>query len=248
MILYTKEGYEVRIVTLTPLRIGSGTKGFIGEVLRVPVFVGNELRRLPIIPFSSLKGSLRGIAESLAKTLWDESELDEEICLKVMVSHERKGGDVSHKVKEGDFDLIKQAIIEEGLFSESDINEFGEKFPTLLCPICRLFGAPGLAGVLRISDAIPLDLDLHTEYLTRIAIDRRRMKVMERRMFREEVLPPGIEFRAVMLVDWERLGEGRVARIAKNLLEQTMIIAKESGIQLGSGKSIGRGKVRIELR
>jgi len=248
MIPYTKEGYEVRIVALTPLRIGSGARGFISEILRAPVFYGNQLVRVPIIPFSSLKGALRGIAESLAKTLWDKSELSKEVCLRVAASHERRGGKVFHNVNQEDLELIRENIMEEGIFSESEIEEFEDEFPVLLCPICRLFGAPGLAGALRISDAIPSNLDIKTEYLTKTSIDRKKMKVMERRLFRDEVLPPGVEFEAIMVLDWERLGRGRVASIAKDLLEQIMIIARELGIQLGGGKSIGRGKVRIEFR
>ena len=220
---------------LTPLTIGSGReRGTLREALRIPVMTSRGLEYLPVIPSSSLKGAFRAVGEMLGRS-W--AELSDDPRMRVMASHKRDGGAVSHGVEE---DVVEELL--SGL-SDDEIELLDRKFrggekAAYFCPICRLFGAPGISASVRFSDALPTRFT--TQLVTRTSIDRDRLKVMEGRLFTDEVVAPGSEFRAVMLVD------ARKGSLEEELLEMIMRFATEVGIQLGGGRSVGRGRIRIE--
>ncbi len=228
--------YVLRIEVLTPLTIGSGReRGMIKEVLRVPVMTSKGLKYLPVIPSSSLKGAFRSIGEMLGRS-W--AELLDEPEMKVMSSHRRNGGAVIHEVGESIVEELLSGLSQkEREILDRRFGSAGEK-AAYFCPICRLFGAPGISAGVRFSDALPTKFTVQS--ITRTSIDRRRLKVMENRLFADEVVAPGSEFRAVMLA------EVREGSLEEKLLEMIVRFASEVGIQLGGSKSVGRGSVRIE--
>jgi CRISPR/Cas system CSM-associated protein Csm3 (group 7 of RAMP superfamily) len=81
------ERYMLRIVPLTPLRIGAGVEGNVQRILtsfivkeaelaieETSVFTTNAIsKRTPVIPASSIKGLLRALAEQLSSRLYSRS-------------------------------------------------------------------------------------------------------------------------------------------------------------------------------
>jgi len=68
--------YEISgfIKTQTPLKIGSGDKNELGSaidspILRIPIRINGEIKKVPYIPASSLKGVFRSEAEKIAKSM-----------------------------------------------------------------------------------------------------------------------------------------------------------------------------------
>ncbi len=240
------EVYRFRLTLETPLSVGVGGRGFVREMLRVPISTQTGVIRVPIIPATTIKGALRGMAESLGRSIGMKSRDRGDIWLELMAAHEREGGLIRHDLMEPVLREIKSRLPSEG-FTDRDVEAVNGEFPSLICPICRLFGAPGLAGALRLSDAIPTTLELPTASVTRVALDRRKLKAAERRLFTEEVLLPGHEFRGIIVLDQRGFVGTETARRVKWLFELTLQAAREMGFQLGGGRSVGRGLVRIEL-
>ncbi len=245
----TTEGvkvYRLRLTLESPLAIGAGVGGFTREILRAPIFWDGELRRLPIIPSTTLRGALRGIAESIAQPIVAKSDRPVDLWDAIMASHRRDGGLTTHSGLEDREDEIRSKILEEG-YDESDIEALGRRYASLLCPICRLFGAPGVASALKLSDAIPEIPDIRSEFLPRVALDRKRLKAAERRLFREEVLLPGLSFSAILLLDFRGFEGAETTKRSKRLFEFVLNVIRETGLQVGGGKSIGRGLLKVEL-
>lgn len=227
--------YVLRMEVLTPLSVGSGReRGALREALRVPVMTSRGLEHLPVIPSSSLKGAFRGIGEMLGRS-WGETSDDPR--MRVMASHRRSGGIVSHEIREEMVEGLMSGLSDEERAALDRKFKNVEERAAYFCPICRLFGAPGISASVRFSDALPTRFTM--QRVTRTSIDRERLKVVEESLFSDEVVSPGSEFRAVMLAD---VPEGS---LEEKLLEMIMKFSSEVGLQLGGGKSVGRGRIRI---
>lgn len=229
--------FMLRLKVESPLSVGSGReRGALREVLRVPVMTSKGEEDLPVIPATSLKGAFRGVAEMLGRSWGDHGD---EPRARLMALHKRIRGGVKHWGEEGSNRLLDE--LSSGLSGEerSIIERLQDTESKLayLCPICRLFGAPGLTASVRFSDAIPRNAT--TGMMTRTSIDRKSLKVVEGRLFTDEFVTPGSEFTFVMLVD---VGSGS---LEERLLDMVMEYVKEVGLQLGGSKSVGRGLVRI---
>ncbi len=232
--------YSLRLSVETPLSVGAGNLGFMKEVLKAPAFVGGSQVLVPVIPSSSIKGALRAVAESLRGSLGDS------VLERVAKGHSRidefkRMRDVAHEF-DGDLEEIKR------LTGESlDVTDERKREELLrrACPICRLFGAPGIASRMRLSDAVPAGA-VHLGYMTRVAMDRKRMKVKEKRIFRDEFVLPGAEFRALMILDFRGCSAALVNGM-NAVLDRILRFGEEVGLQLGGGRSIGRGLVKLSV-
>ena len=228
----------LKLEVISPLSIGSGReRGALKEVLRAPVVTSRGVEDLPVIPASSLKGAFRGTAEMLGRSWGEQNSNDSR--MKIMTLHKRSGGTVTHNsgnIKKTLEELMKELSDEERSSLNSKFQSDEEKL-SYFCPICRLFGAPGIAASIRFSDALPRNVTI--QRMARTMIDRKRLKVSEKRFFTDEIIAPGSEFSLVMLVD---LHEGS---LENKLLNMIIRFAEEVGFQLGGGKSVGRGRVRL---
>jgi len=72
------------------------------------------------------------------------------------------------------------------------------------CLVCQIFGATGLRGRIRVTNAYPskdMAENLPLEVITRIAINRVTGAVEEARLFDLEAIPPGTEFYFAVIID-----------------------------------------------
>jgi CRISPR-associated protein Csm3 len=223
----------IKLIPESPLSLKGEERGALQEVLKIYLQRGDRIEELPIIPSTSLKGALRGIAEILGRSM----RTDGDPRRKLMASHRREGNRIVHDVSQVD-ELLKHIGPEERkLLDRVRSNEERKSYIEYLsCPICRLFGSPGIASKVRVSDAIPVVRPAF-HYITRTSIDRKTMKVKEDRLFTEEIVL-GSEFRFVIVVD-------DLDYLEEELFNKLMAYLEEEGLQLGGGKSIGRGMMKV---
>jgi len=223
----------IKLVVESPLSLRGEGRGSLQEVLKVPIYAKDGLKYWPIIPATSIKGAFRGITELLGSSIGSGSD---DPRRKLMASHKRERGKISHVF---DIDaLLNEIGPREREFLER-IGERGSDYlEYLACPICRLFGAPGVAAKVRFSDAIPSSEPVLRQ-MTRTSIDRKSMKVKEERLFTEELVVSG-EFRFVIVVD-------DLDSLEEELFNNVLTYLGEEGLQLGGGKSIGRGRMKVYI-
>ena len=122
-----------------------------------------------------------------------------------------------------------------------------ELFLSVTCPICRLFGAPGLAGKLLISDAIPVDANTEEvitpgiRYYTSTSIDRQTRTVSEEKLFVVESIVPteALRFKAEIIAD-------NIDNQEDLILQKLLSYLKLRGLQLGGHKSRGYGLLKLD--
>lgn len=248
-----------------PLHIGVGETVLERhrKLLKIKLINGMEV---PIIPSSSIKGALRSISERIAKNMMfkdvikndavklhvekaeithDKSnELFEEYVkniiekLKIDKKHEMVAltdlpeDKISELISKFELGGIK-GLIEEGFIKYFDL------YLAMNCPICRLYGAPRLAGKMKLSDALPLK-NIETKFRTHTSIDRKSMTVKEHYLYTLELLEPITNFQLELICDNVMPGESDA-----KLLAATLDYIKKLGLQLGGRKSIGLGLMRI---
>ena len=232
---------ELRLRAESPISIlstpESGTP--IKKVLRILIMKGRTVEEIPVIPSSSFKGAIRALSESLSSFIAKALPSPEN---QIIVSHKRIGGRVKHEIEDEQkfIEIARKRAKEMGI----EPSDFGsgrmlkEGLLSLLCPIDKLYGFPRFAGKLRFSDIIPIKWE--SQFIARTSIERDSLKVAEGRLFEDEVIIPGSEFSAFII--GEDLFPGEPDSIT---LALTLDFIIKRSIQLGSGKSIGRGRLTI---
>ncbi len=110
------------------------------------------------------------------------------------------------------------------------------------CVVCSLFGNTGIASHLRFFDSYPEEGTYSLETITRVAIERSTGGQSPGKLFRVQVVPPGAiwRFRMTLLnVDLES-GQDPASHLALYVIKKLL-----SGIQVGGGKSVGYGLIRL---
>ncbi len=108
------------------------------------------------------------------------------------------------------------------------------------CVVCLLFGNTGLASHLRIFDSIPIGR-YSLETITRVAIDRITGTQSSGKLFKVQVVSPGTLWSFKMtLINVDPTEDGEVSFLARYLLNKLT-----EGIQIGGGRSVGYGLVRL---
>ena len=184
------------------LAIAAGKRG---EMLIEVMKVDGEI----YIPASSIKGALRRLSESIARSAIGGSsgvleavtrahcELEDEgivhLCHDISPLYE-----VYTRLSRDDL----EALASRGLVPRDKVEELKrlldsdppialrrlEPLTAQLCTICRLFGGPGLAGKFKVTSVQLLESRLST--LTHIMIDRERRTVSEGALYVEEFAVP----------------------------------------------------------
>jgi len=181
---------------------------------------------VPVIPGSSLKGSLRSSLEGLAVSRGD---LPLEVKVKVGEVEETVSclgdslGDSYSKMRKAKADDVRK---------NEDLNR------CLTSPIVILFGAPWISGRTWISNFYPLDFS--TTVLHRTAIDRLTMAVAHGKLHNVEVVEPGSTFFGkIVFNNVVPNPDGElVERYASEMLELL-----SEGLYVGGDKSRGGGLV-----
>ena len=151
--------------------------------------------------------------------------------------------------------LVRSGLLEgEGVwacdpFSEKDRELEDEEGP---CLICQIFGGGGrrrnrVASHVAIYDAFPLDPEearAKIKVRTRVAISRLKGGAAGGRLFNIELVQPGVkwEFRMrITNIDLRKKEDNR-AKLLKMLLRWL----RDGLIQVGGGRSVGLGAVKLE--
>ena len=218
----------------------------------------------PIIPASSLKGALRALFASLAKSLLGDCEVvkyheenrePKKYKKKLLPHHE------GIKFNEKQVNELKEYLVKNGVdrayFEEEGADEeLAERLASLSCPICLLFGSNYLAGALRFSDVA---LNGSFNRVTRVVINRALGKVSENKLFTLEMVEEARGKGYVVLAfnpELEELVESlglecngkNPIEAAKELWETGKKFLEEEGLVLGHSKSVGLGAAKVRLR
>lgn len=218
-IFYNRKQITGRLITVTPLRIGSG------EALPDPTTVDNPVIRdaygRPFIPGSSFKGVWRTFAEQVLGQVAN----GDRGCCDPLDAPCLPAGAVKKLKKE----------------HKHDARALAEAIYTRLCPACRLFGSPHFAGRLRVRDLL---IDERTwpgfcEVRPGVAIDRDTRTASTTRKYEIEAVPTGTVFTFEAVV--ENVSEEEWRHILLTLLPFT-----RGELSLGGCTGRGLGRVRLE--
>jgi len=219
------------LVNVEPLRIGMGGESpemLVHDVdqplLRRRIFAGKGGE--PYIPGSSMKGVLRTASLIVASGsgLPLHSALFGDWC----------GAEVADAADAGNYTFLRNIIYKsEG---PSVMYEVLRSF----CPTCLLYGGPGLAGRLQVSD---FDVDNNVGWRigrrTSVAINRRTGSAAKGRLFSYEYVEPNAVFR----------GQLRIVNAPTWLLSflaASLMLLDEGVVKVGGFKSRGMGRVKIK--
>ena len=241
--------FRIKMENETPLYIGSeSSKGeSYLRLISMPYMKDKEIIYIPLIPASTIKGSLRHISELILKSYTDLDGIYRYVR-DTHIEDERRGivhlpnkeiksfGDVmAFGVKMG----IDEDIIESIVGDETDEDKKFSKLLTYYCPVCRIYGSPEFSSKIKISDAIP-EKDVVKMYMTHVKIDRKRGIKDEHALYTVEMLSPGAIFNTTIIVD-NILPGSFEAKILINTIDYIKTLA----LQLGGMKSTGLGVLNV---
>jgi len=229
---------------ISPLHIGSKSEGTNKMLLMFPV----NGKMMPIIPAESLKGVLRSIASSLFKSYFNSKVAQFNIDLTEVHDKDR------HKVSSMSISNNEKSELEKeatmfltNIFPKEAIDELSsdqkiEYYLSFNCPVCTLFGAPGLSGKIVISDGIP-NVQPRIITYTSSSIDRKTRVVKEDRLFTTIAVAPDEKLRYDVKIIVDNVEKGTDEAKLLSLILQYVL---KFGIQIGGLKSYGYGKISID--
>ncbi len=229
-----------------------------GEVF-VRVFrVGEE----PYIPLTSVLGALRSIAETVSKSVVTGLGDVETMILRAHCELEDEGIRHVCMASQTLVDFVKELVDSLGsepklyrhIFTEEAMNEVKnliektkrvneipravEPLLSMLCPLCKLFGGPGLGSSVRIVSIEPRIIATHST--THIAIDRVSNVVREGHLFvLEKLLLERLEIELYVKNIRPRTIEAKILKTVVDYL-------KNIGISIGGHKTIGMGRFVLD--
>lgn len=229
-VLYNQAKLMICIQPISPILVKSGLESFDPtrpdmEFIRSRVPIGDEVKEVPFIPGSSLKGIIRSHAERIIRTL------------------NLKSCDISRKGEDCVSRWEKKEKKEKG--------EAEKEMPYKKhCFACRTFGSTKLASRTRISDAYPWKPgakeeemksqieSILTEERPGVMIDRRKGTTAVGPFF-YEVLTSGSFFAEITLRNYQLWQFALLSLVLRDI--------NEGHQRLGAGKSRGLGKVSVRI-
>jgi len=121
------------------------------------------------------------------------------------------------------------------------VAEVADRCLAMCCPVCRLYGAPSLAGKLKVVDGLPHEANVEISIRTHVGIDRASGTHREDILYQEEMVEPGHTFTAYLIVDNIKPGSSEA-----KLLASTLEFIMNLGLKLGSSKSRGLGLLSLD--
>lgn len=220
------------IRNVEPLRIGSGREPSLGAPIDLAVLrIQYGDYSLPYVPGSSLKGVVRSMATTIARTMGMPvcTGLARETCMDKKIE--------GPKGKQKMEDVIKRLMSEK---SEEAMKFFWEK----ACLMCKIFGSPGYKGKIYFEDAYPIDeqgrvLLTRTGARTGIAINRRTGAAMKHALYTVEYVEPNSRFRFNIYCM-------SLPNYALGLIGLVLRMMHEGHVKIGGFKTRGFGRVEIE--
>ena len=233
----------------TGLRVGAGRDPLL-EVSELPVIKTADGQ--PYIPGASFKGAWRAATEALLRGLPDASDKNL-ACLSVPRPEEPSAVCLSQaqvtqlkttpqerwkEILDGRFAEVKAHIV--GLSPEKALDT---ALRQLSCRVCRVFGAPWLAGKVLVRDLMlpPGWEDLVTPQVRDgVTIDRDKGSAADKRKFAYEVVPADTPFEVEIVVENAGDAELGLAWVGLRAFQQ-------GRIPLGGARSRGLGWCALEI-
>lgn len=236
------------------LRVGLGAEAGAEARLSIAAVEVDGIK-VPVIPESSWRGALRRIGEAIAKASLDgfKDELDRALA---SAHHEPEESPITHHVdhdllmrlhdrlkadREGRGELARLAlrfVAQDALDRERPSPSEYSALLSPLCPICRLFGGPGLRSKLTISDTL---LNAQSFERTHVSLDRMTGVREEGRLFTVEYALPRGPIELEMVAHNVSPGSSE-ALILAGVLDWV----SKLGLEVGGFKSRGVGQLELE--
>ena len=235
----------------SPLHLGAETEGTIKKVL----LFKTRGRRTPIVPSESIKGVLRYMATSIAKSINWANEIER----KVVESHCKDEHPGVQGLNEGEIDNLIKKVFGSREIELTD-KEKRELYLSLNCPICRIFGSKEISGKLNITDGIiisrdqlenqewawirqliPKELGIRT--YNSVSINRDTLTKEEERLFSLEYIEPMDDH----LLNFRLVVDNILPRESDSILFSRLLrMVSDLGLWIGGAKSRGYGKLTLE--
>lgn len=214
--------------TRTPLHIGKGQAlGATGSDL--PIVLDSQ--GFPVIPGSSFKGVLRAQVEALIRGLEEGGNHYLRACDVISEDYCVHRSEWNPKPGETNAQWLER--MRRLLNDEQDG----------ICHVCRLFGAPYIAGKLYVADLVVI-AETWAPFLLQVrdgvAIDRESLTAASRKKFDFEIVPPGVRFKLELVLDNPKDYE-------LGLLLRALQLFSEGMAFLGGQTSRGTGRVHIPM-
>ncbi len=218
--------FKLKIIAEEPLKIGAGRE--VSGVIDIPVLkMRKDGREVPIIPGSSLKGSLRSFAEGI----WAEVRGNPNAIHHF--GNYDKGCDSCAKVQKG------RGCKEWMNQAKSNYKKINELEALLLgfCPACLTFGAHGYKSKIIVSTFYPESFDVGV----RVSAQIHRKSGVAQHPHKVEYVEPGSSFEGEISL---RNPPNWMIALVGHLLNMIDL----GVIKLGGIKSRGFGRVRVEVQ
>jgi len=213
----------LRLRNIEPLRIGASRESaLLGSSVDLPVYrqavvIGDRVVEEPVIPGSSLKGVLRTAVMALSAScgLETHSGVGRDNCVSEFFHNP---GAFDRFRKRNSADIVRSVLLG-------------------FCPACLMFGAPSLAGRIKVGDFIPVNR-VRLRVKTSVGINRRTGAAQENALYTVEFVEPGTVFKgyveAVNVPNW-----------MLSLLAAALLAIGQGWFKLGGFKSRGMGRVEV---
>ena len=220
------------------IRIGVG--GARREAFLPVLKVIHRDKYYPVVPESSWRGALRKIGETIAKSsITEPKNIREEI----LISHiEPEEGPITHidpsedeinKLKE----LGERELVERFAPTYEEAEEALKNMITYLCPICRLWGGPGVRSRIVLEDTVIHEYESYSR--THVGISRITRTKEEHQLYTPEYIY--VKQLNLNLTIYNIKPETIEAKI----LAGTLSWLTKLGLSIGGSKSRGIGYLKL---
>ena len=189
----------------------------------------------PYIPGSSLKGAWRSYTEALLRTVQKLPEATDDNLTCFSVPRPQKGS-LGVCLTQAEVSEIKERHRGDETSMTLDTELRAQS-----CWVCRVFGAPWLAGKLLVKDLLVDEATfLQTRIRDGVAIDRDTGRAAEKRKYAFEVVPAGAQFTFEAILENGSQAELGLAMLGVQAL-------RHDKVQIGGARSRGLGWCHLEI-
>jgi CRISPR-associated RAMP protein (TIGR02581 family) len=223
----------------TPLRISTQNVG---------IAIDGEGR--PIIPGSTFRGALRSYIESVLRGVYDESQNKRQSV--TLRGPDGRGAPISRIVKlccdsvdKRQDDLNYQGCLTTAIVAKWQADpllrpNLDVALVDCSCQVCRLFGAPWLAGKVFMSDMQARDWNGAIQTRAGMAISRDRDTAIEGSQYQRQSVPPGTHFGF-------QLSAENVSPVEQGLILLGLRAFEVGLVGLGADRTRGLGYGRLAI-
>ena len=222
---------------ISPIRGGIYSE----NVCVVRLYTDRNGNKVTLIPSSTLKGVFRRISEYVSNSI----DFKDKIINHMVCNHREE---IGRGIIHGEFDpeildeifdkynFVRLQIERDGL--ERDEEKWNEAC-ALICPICTLYGSNFSRSKLWFYDSLVYCDERFLSMYHRVGIDRKKGIQREKSLYAIQALPPGIEFKLIIVGN-------NLNKFEKIVLKKTIKYISVIGLQLGAERSRGFGLFELD--